>query len=78
MPRGVRKTVSIEEQLQKIDEQIATLQEQRKLVLEKKREEDAQKLAAFLSANSIETEDAIAYLTPTAVAAVAEEPNRLA
>ena len=78
MPRGVRKTVSIEEQLQKIDEQIATLQEQRKLVLEKKREEDAQKLTAFLLANSIETADAIAYLTPTAVAAVAEEPNRLA
>lgn len=77
MPRGVRKTVSVEEQLQKIDAQIFALQEQRKLVLEKKRGEDAQKLTAFLSANNIEMADAIAYLTPAAVAAAAEEPEHL-
>ena len=44
MPRGVRKVLSVDEQLQKIDRQIAALQEQRAVILEKKREEDVQKL----------------------------------
>ena len=73
MPRGVRKALSVDEQLQKIDRQIAALEEQRSVILEKKREEDVQKLTDFLSQNHIAVSDAVRSLTP-AVAASTEAP----
>ena len=75
MPRGVRKVLSVGEQLQKIDRQIAALQEQRSVILEKKREEDVQKLSDFLAQNHITASDALAYLSPAVAAAAAEEPS---
>lgn len=71
MPRGVRKTVSTEEQLRKINEQIAALQEQREQLLEKKKDGDSKKLVEFLAENQINFEDAKRYLT-TAIAASKE------
>lgn len=72
MPRGVRKIVSMDDQLQKIDEQIAALQEQRELILEKKRGEDAQKLSDFLAQNHITVIDALSYLSPAIAASTRE------
>lgn len=71
MPRGVRKVISSEERLRKIDEQIAALQEQREQLLEKKKDSDAKKLVDFLAENQITFEDAERYLT-TAIAASKE------
>ena len=71
MPRGVRKVISSEERLRKIDEQIAALQEQREQLLEKKKDSDAKKLVDFLAENQITFEDAERYLT-TVIAASKE------
>ena len=52
MPRG-RKNLSLDEQLQEIDNQLSTLQSRREELVAKKHEEDMQVLARFMAENNM-------------------------
>lgn len=66
MPRG-RKKLSLEEQLQEIDNQISALQSQREALVAQKHEEDMQVLSQFMSENNMSAAQVISLISPSIV-----------
>ena len=66
MPRG-RKNLSLDEQLQEIDNQLSTLQSRREELVEKKHEEDMQVLARFMAENNMSAAQVISLISPSIV-----------
>jgi len=78
MPRGVKKAVDIDAQIQQIEVKIFDLEEQKQKLLQKKKADTAQKLMEFLEQHGMSPEEAMESLT-AAVAAVVpvETPETL-
>ncbi len=66
MPRG-RKNLSLDEQLQEIDNQLSTLQSRREELVAKKHEEDMQVLARFMAENNMSAAQVISLISPSIV-----------
>ena len=66
MPRG-RKNLSLDEQLQEIDNQLSTLQSRREELVAKKHEEDMQVLARFMAENNMTAAQVISLISPSIV-----------
>lgn len=64
------KKADYQEELRKIDEEMAALEKKRKGILARKRDSDAQVLTEFLRTHGISAEDAVEMLTPVAAAAI--------
>lgn len=73
MPRGVKKAVDIDAQIQQIEVKIFDLEEQKQKLLQKKKADAAQKLMEFLEQHGMTPEEAMESLT--AVAASATETS---
>lgn len=66
MPRG-RKILSLDEQLQEIDNQLSVLQSKREEIIAKKHEEDMQVLARFMAENNMSAAQVISLISPSIV-----------
>ena len=66
MPRG-RKILSLDEQLQEIDNQLSVLQSKREELVAKKHEEDMQFLAKFMTENNMSAAQVISLISPAIV-----------
>lgn len=66
MPRG-RKKLSLDEQLQEIDNQISALQSRREALIAQKHEEDMQALSQFMSENNMSAAQVISLISPSIV-----------
>jgi len=66
VPRG-RKNLSLDEQLQEIDNQLSTLQSRREELVAKKHEEDMQVLARFIAENNMSAAQVISLISPSIV-----------
>ena len=66
MPRG-RKKLSLDEQLQEIDNQISALQSRREALIAQKHEEDMQVLSQFMSENNMSAAPVISLISPSIV-----------
>jgi len=66
VPRG-RKNLSLDEQLQEIDNQLSTLQSRREELVAKKHEEDMQVLARFMAENNMSAAQVISLISPSIV-----------
>lgn len=66
MPRG-RKNLSLDEQLQEIDNQLSTLQSRREELVAKKHEENMQVLARFMAENNMSAAQVISLISPSIV-----------
>ena len=66
MPRG-RKILSLDEQLQEIDNQLSVLQSKREEIIAKKHEEDMQVLAIFMTENNMSAAQVISLISPSIV-----------
>ena len=66
MPRG-RKILSLDEQLQEIDNQLSVLQSKREELVAKKHEEDMQVLAKFITENNMSAAQVISLISPAIV-----------
>ena len=66
MPRG-RKNLSLDEQLQEIDNQLSTLQSRREELVAKKHEEAMQVLARFMAENNMSAAQVISLISPSIV-----------
>ena len=66
MPRG-RKILSLDEQLQEIDNQLSVLQSKREELVAKKHEEGMQGLAKFMTENNMSAAQVIALISPSIV-----------
>ena len=79
MPRGVKKAVDIDAQIQQIEVKIFDLEEQKQKLLQKKKADTAQKLMEFLEQHGMTPEDAMESLTAAvAAAAPTSSPETLA
>lgn len=74
MPRGVKKAVDLDAQIQQVETKILELEEQRKTLLQKKKESSVQKLLEFLDNNNMSPAEAIESLSSVAAAAQ-EDPS---
>jgi len=78
MPRGVKKAVDIDAQIQQIEVKIFDLEEQKQKLIQKKKADAAQKLMAFLEQHGMSPEEAMESLTAAVAAAVpVETPETL-
>ena len=66
MPRG-RKILSLDEQLQEIDNQLSVLQSKREEIIAKKQEEDMQFLSKFMNLNNMSAAQVISLISPSIV-----------
>ena len=66
MPRG-RKILSLDEQLQEIDNQLSVLQSKREEIIAKMHEEDMQVLARFMAENNMSAAQVISLISPSIV-----------
>ena len=74
MPRGVKKAVDLDAQIQQVETKILELEEQRKSLMQKKKESSIQKLFEFLNNNNMSPAEAIESLSSVAAAAQ-EDPS---
>ena len=74
MPRGVKKAVDLDAQIQQVETKILELEEQRKSLMQKKKESSIQKLLEFLNNNNMSPAEAIESLSSVAAAAQ-EDPS---
>lgn len=77
MPRGVKKAVDLDAQIQQVETKILELEEQRKSLLQKKKESSVQKLLEFLDNNNMSPAEAIESLSSVAAAAQADHSAEL-
>jgi len=74
MPRGVKKALDLDAQIQQVETKILELEEQRKSLMQKKKESSIQKLLEFLNNNNMSPAEAIESLSSVAAAAQ-EDPS---
>ena len=79
MPRGVKKAVDIDAQIQQIEVKIFDLEEQKQKLIQKKKADAAQKLMEFLEQHGMTPEEAMESLTAAVAAATpTSSPETLA